>query len=446
MAEGPTDRAAAPPPEPRPFVNLPRGLSPLGFRNFLLYWIGFVASHTGKNMELVGAVWLTAQLTDSPLLLGVLGLCRALPQFVLSPFAGVIVDRVDQPRLLFITQALSLVASTALAILITAGRVEPWHVYVEVAAQSTILSFDAAVRQALFPRLVPRDRIPEAVTLSVTAARVSAFIGPAVGGVAIASLGLASPFVLNAITYVALMIGVALMRGVPPVPDREGMSFRNEMFEGLNYIRRTPVLRGLLRLEAVFSVFSVNAVIITVIATEVLHVGPEGLGGLLAADALGALIGVGSVLLLGQPARQGRFSILSTFAYAASLVVFAFSRNYVLSFVALAVSGITDVFTAVTRMTIMQLTAPPQMRGRLMANMRIVTGGLGPLAETQSGVLASLVGGPMAVIGAVGALILAASWTARANPAFWRFSRHEVVEQLDEEVDGQSPVPAVRDA
>jgi len=116
----------------------------------------------------------------------------------------------------------------------------------------------------------------------------------------------------------------------------------------------------------------------------------------------------------------GRFSILSTFAYAAALVAFAISQNYVLSFMALVACGITDVFTAVTRMTIMQLSAPAQMRGRIMANMRIITGGIGPLAETQSGLLASLLGGPLAVITAAGALVGAAGWTARTNPAFWQ--------------------------
>jgi len=443
LAEDPY-REITPEQEPRPFRRLPGNLGPLGYRNFLLYWVGFIASHSGKNIELVGAVWLISELTGSPLLLGVLGLARALPQLVLSPIAGVVVDRLDQRRMLFTTQALSLVASLALGLLVLTGLVEPWHVYLEVAAQSTILSFDAAVRQALFPRLVPRAELPEAVTLSVTAARSSAFIGPAIGGFAIAGLGVASPFLANAVTYLALMLGVALMRDIPPIPARRAASFRTELLEGLQYIRATPVLRGLLRLEVVFSIFSINPVIVTIIATQVLHVGPEGLGGLLAADALGALIGVVTLIIVGQPRRQGRFSILSTFAYAAALVAFALSRDYVLSFAILAVCGLTDVFTAVTRMTIMQLTAPGQMRGRLMANMRIVTGGIGPLAETQSGVLSSLFGGPAALITAAGALVVAAGWTARSNPEFWRLSRDDPAPTIQEATQGAA-VTAARD-
>ena len=422
--EGVGSRTSSPG-HPRPSLNLPGSLNPLGYRNFALYWIGFAASNTGKYIELFGSVWLIFELTGSAFLLGLIGLARALPSLVLSPIAGVLVDRVDQRRLLFTTQALALVASAAIGLLVVSGLVQPWHVYVEVAAQSAIMAFDAAVRQALFPRLVPRSRLPEAVTLTVTAARSSAFLGPALGGITIAGLGVAAPFFMNALTFLALMVAVILMRDVEPVPARSGSSFRNELLEGLHHILRTPVLSGLLRLEVVFNIFGVNYVIITIIGRQVLGVGPEGLGGLLSADALGSLIGVGTVLVLGQPRRQGRFSILSTFAYAAALVVFAVSHEYVLSFVALVASGVSDVLTAVTRHTILQLSAPGHMRGRLMANMRVVTGGIGPLAETQSGVLASLVGGPLALTAAVGALTIAAGWTAHANPALWRFSRDD---------------------
>ena len=204
MTEAPSGGTATEADEPRPFVASSGNLRPLGYRNFALYWVGFVASHTGKNIELVGAVWLIYQLTGSPLALGVLGLARSIPQLILSPIAGVVVDRLDQRRLLFTTQGLSLIASLSLGILISAGVVEPWQVYLEIAAQSAILAFDAATRQALFPRLVPRSLLPEAVTLSVTAARSSAFLGPAIGGFMIAGLGVAAPFYANALTYLAL--------------------------------------------------------------------------------------------------------------------------------------------------------------------------------------------------------------------------------------------------
>ena len=416
---GPTSR------EPRPSILLPGSLHPLGYRNFALYWLGFAASNTGKNIELIGAVWLVSELTDSPLLLGLLGIARAVPVLILSPIAGVIVDRVDQRRLLFTTQLLALLASATLGIVILTGLIEPWHVYVEVAAQAAIAAFDAAVRQALFPRLVPRSALPEAVTLTVTAARSAAFVGPAIGGVAIVVFGVSAPFLMNATTYLALMLAVVLLRDVPPLPERAGSSFRRELLDGLHYMRGTPVMNGLLRLEIAFNILSVNDVIVTIIGRQILGVGAAGLGGLLSAHALGSLAGVGTVLVLGQTRRQGRFSILCTIAYAAALVVFALSRDYTLSFVFLALSGLMDVLMTVTRNTIMQLTAPGAMRGRLMANMRVVTGGVGPLAETQSGVLSSLIGGPLALATAAGALALTAATIGRTSPALWRFTRDD---------------------
>lgn len=412
--------------EPPATASRPGSLAPLRYRNYLLYWIGFATSNTGKNIELIGAVWLVSELTTSALLLGLLGIARAVPSFVLSPIAGVIVDRVDHRKLLFTTQGLSMVASIVLGLLIAFGTVELWHVYLQVAVQSGITAFDAAVRQALFPRLVPRSLLSEAVTLQVTAARSAAFVGPAIGGVAIATLGEASPFLLNGISFLVLMGAAILLRDIPPLPVRAAATFRRELGEGLRYILHTPVLRGLLQLEVVFSVFSINAVLITIIGRQVLGVGPEGLGGLLSAPAFGSLAGLAAVLIFGQTERQGRFTLSCTFIYATALVVFGISGQYVLALAALAVVGCMDVLMTVTRNTIMQLSAPGHMRGRVMANMRIVTGGIAPLSETQSGLVSGAIGGPMAAVAAAMALIVAAALTAKSNPALWRVRRREL--------------------
>lgn len=406
-----------------------RALAPLGHRNFALYWVGHAGSNTGRWIELTGAVWLVFELTHSPVLLGLLGLARAVPALTLSPIAGVIVDRVDQRRLLGVTQALGLVASLALGSLVITGTVELWHVYVQVALQAAINTFDAAVRQALFPRLVTRTLLPEAVTLSTVADRLSQLVGPAVGGFAIAGLGEAAPFLLNAATFLALIAAVLGMRDIVPRTAAAGSSFRGELTEGLRHVLAVPVLSGLLRLEVVFGFLQMNAVMITLVGRGVLEVGPEGLGGLLAAPALGSVIGIALLLVLGHTRRQGRFIVGCAFAYAAALVAFAVSREYTLSFAALALSGLWDALMTVTRHSVLQLAAPGHMRGRVMANMRTVTGGVGPLAQTQSGILADAIGPPLAVVAAAAALAIAAGVTARANPALWSFSRDEAIRE-----------------
>ena len=162
---------------PHPGRNLPGNLVPFGYLNYTLYWIGLTTTRFGRAAEDLGVVWIVYQLTQSPALLGVVGLARAVPALLLGPIAGVVSDRVDQRRMLFITQGLGLAASLILGLLILAGRAEVWHVYIQVAVQSAIDSFDGAARQALFPRLVHRRHLSEAVTMSATAGRISTLIG-----------------------------------------------------------------------------------------------------------------------------------------------------------------------------------------------------------------------------------------------------------------------------
>lgn len=409
-----------------PFIVLPRNIGPLGYGNYLAFWLGMMSSNTGRWIELTGSVWLMYELTGSPVLLGLLGVARALPAFVFAPIAGVVADRVDQRRMLVITQGLGLVTALTLGLLILSGHVQFWHVYVQVAVQAVINSFDVAVRQALFPRLVPRAILPEAVTLHSTAARTSGLLGPAIGGIAIARLGEAAPFLLNAASFLALMGAVSWISGVAPRKRVEGSTFRGELSEGLRFILGTPVLSSLLQLEIVFSLLQMNPVMITLLGREVLGVSAEQLGGLLSAPALGALLGIGLLLVFGHRQRQGRFVIACTFVYAGALLFAATTREYAAMLVGLALCGCLDAVMGVTRHSVMQLSVPGRMRGRVMGNMGTVTRGVGPLAQTQSGILAAAIGAPLALVAAAAGLVVSAALVTRSNRTLWHFSREEV--------------------
>lgn len=422
---------------PGSFVRLPGGLAPLGYRNFALYWLGFASTNAGKWIENTGAVWVAYELTGNPFLLGLMGVIRALPTILVTPFAGVLVDRVDQRRLIMVTQAIMLVTSLLTGLLILEGRIELWQLYLEVFIQSAVLSVDYIARQALFPRLVPRDHMVESVTLTSTAARISGLVGPAVGGFAIAGFGDAAPFLLNAATFLVLMGALAGIKGVAwSVGVAVRTTWRAELIEGWRYLLATPVLLGLLQLEVVYGVFQMNPVLITIVGRETLGVGPEGLGGLLSATSVGAIVGTGLLLAFGTTARPGRFVTLAAIACAAALIGFAFTRDYVTAFAVLMVAGVFDAMVSVTRSTIAQLAAPGHMRGRIMANQGVVVRGFGPLAQTQSGVTAGLFGGPMAVLVSSLALGLSAALVARRNRPFWHMAR-------DDDPDGdESAAPA----
>jgi MFS family permease len=417
--------------EPGTFATLPGGIAPLGYRNFALYWFGFAATNTGKWIEQTGAVWVAYELSKDPLLLGLLGLVRGVPTILVTPMAGVIADRIDQRRLVFLTQSSGLVTSLILGLLLLSGRLELWQLYLQVAIQSMIGALDTTSRQALFPRLVPRAHMMESVTLVSAGARTAGLVGPAIGGIAIATLGDAAPFLLNAGTFLLLMGALGWMREIAPQSKAKGGSFRSDLTEGLRYSLGAPVLRGLLQLEVVIGLFQVNPVITTIIAREELGVGAEGLGILLSALAGGALLGTGLLIAFGTGRHPGRFDVTATLLYAVTMVGYALSRSFVVAWAALLVIGIFDSFNNVARNSIMQLAAPPRMRGRVMANQGVVVRGIGPLAQTQSGAVAGVLGGPLAIMTAAGVLAAVAGLIAVRNRSIWNFTTADA--ELDEE-------------
>jgi MFS family permease len=403
-------------------VRLPAGLAPLGYVSFAFYWFGYLSSNTGKWAEQTGAVWLAYELTQSPAAVGVLGLFRAVPAIILFPIAGVVADRLDQRRMLLVTQGSSLIASAVLTWLVATGQVQIWHLYVQVGLQSAVLAVDSSARQALFPRLVPRAALVGAVTLQSTAAFLSSLIGPVIGGFVIAAFGEAAPFACNALTNVVLMVAVLQIRQVAPRTPVTAAPFRTELTEGLRYMVRQPVLGAVMRMQIVFSIFQINPVIITIIAREVLGVGPEAFGGLLAADSLGGLAGTAYLISRGAGHRQGRVMILGTLAYAVSLLALAVSTTYVLAFAALMAVGVFEAVVAVTRNSVMQLVAPGELRGRVMANFGMITRGVSTLSQAQSGLVSGLLGAPLAVAVAAVALGVNAIAFSRRGGHVWPFS------------------------
>jgi len=402
---------------------LPGGLAPLGQKDFALFWVGWATTRFGKAVEETAALWLVYALTGSPALLGLMGLAQAVPATLLGPVSGAVADRVDQRKLLFVTQGLGGVASLLAGFLVATHRIEYWHLYILVGAQSAIDAFDGSARLALFPRLVPRALLPDAVTMNSTASRTAQLVGPIVGGVAIARLGEAAPFFINAVTFLVLIGAVALMRAAAPAHGRANGSLLSEMWESLRHLARAPVLSGLLLLEVVVSIVQINSVIITIFGREILDVGPEGLGGLLSAPAVGSVLALAGLLAFGHARRQGRFILVCCLAYAAALAVLAGAGGYPLAFGILAFIGLMDGLMTVSRHSVLQLVAPGAMRGRVMGWMGTITRGISPLGEMQSGTVAGLIGAGPALAAAGAVLAAAAGVTAAANRSLWRFRR-----------------------
>lgn len=402
-------------------------LAPLRHKSFTMYLAGWATTRFGKGVEETALLWVAYELTNSPAMLGLLGLFRAVPSILLGPIAGAVADRVDQRKILFVTQSLGGLASLAAGTLIATGWIEVWHLYALVAFEYTADSFDGAARSALFPRLVPLSDLPDAVTMNATAGRVMQLAGPVVGGFVIGFLGEAAPFFINAATFPALMLAVVLIRKINPVEPGEPQSLASDMWEALRHIARAPVLRGLLLLEIVVGIVQINSVIITVFGREVLDVGPEGLGGLLAAPAVGAVVALFGMLALGHADRQGRFVLVSGIVYSVSLILLAESVQFALAFTVLAVIGLMDGFMTVSRHSVLQLVAPDQMRGRIMGWMGTITRGISPVGEMQSGTVSGLLGAGPALVIAGSVLGVAVTATALTNRPLWRFRHQDVL-------------------
>jgi predicted MFS family arabinose efflux permease len=395
--------------------NLIPGLAPLGHRNYALYWTGQLVSMCGTWIELTATTWLLYQLTDSPVLLGLGGVFRGLPIFAFALIGGTIADRVERRRLLLFTQSASVVTSLALGTLVLSGHIAFWHIYVISFINATIAAFDAPGRQALFPTLIPRGQLQNAITLNSMLFQTSNLVGPAIAGVLIARVGIAWPFFLNAVSYFAIIGGLLAMR-IPRVLTGARGSIRGELVGGLRYVRASAILPLVLAMEASLSVFGHNQALITIFARDVLGAGAEGLGLLLSSIAFGAIVGMVVLVLIGDVRRKGAFMLASGAVYALTLVLFAWSRSLPLSMAILAVLGFADATWGTMRSAIAQLAAQDAYRGRVMSFIVIVARGLTNLSQLETGFATALVGAPgAATVGAVVIGGLIAGVTARGR-------------------------------
>ena len=360
---------------------------------------------SGTWIELTATTWLLYQLTDSPFLLGLGGVFRGLPIFVFALVGGAVADRVERRRLLLITQSASVLTSLILGALVVTGNIVFWHIYAINVINATIAAFDAPGRQSLFPTLVPKGQLQNAITLNAMLFRTSNLVGPAVAGILIARVGLASPFFVNAVSYFAIIAGLLAMR-IPPVAARTRGSIREDLVGGLRYVRASAILPLVLGIEAVLSVFGHNQALITSFARDILGTDAQGLGLLLSSIGLGAIVGMAALIVIGDVRRKGIVMIGAGSVYAATFLIFAWSRSFELSLLALGLLGFADATWGTMRTAIAQLAAQDAYRGRVMSLLIIVSRGLTNVSQLETGI-ATAIAGPTGAA-TLGAAIIAA--------------------------------------
>ena len=401
----------------------------LRFRNFRLLWLGLFASFTGSFMQQAALLWHVSLLVpdNKALALGAVGLVRVVPIVTLSLVSGVMADVWDRRKLMMATSIGGGVVALGLAALAFAGVSVVWPVYVLAALGSAASAFDAPARHSLVPMLVPRETLPNAVSLNTAMIQTAAVGGPAIAGIIIASLGVQWAYVANALSFGCVIVSLVMMRDVPATERRPGatddISVRAAK-DGLRFVFSSPIIRSSMLLDFFASFFASATALLPIFAQDILHVGPSGYGWLYAAPAIGATVGsVAMIRFMGSIERRGPLLVWAVVAYGLSTVVFGFSRTFWLTFACLAFSGLADSVSMVIRNLIRQLETPDSLRGRMTGiNMVFFMGGP-QLGELEAGLVANWRGAPFSVItGGIGCLIATLAVVA-ATPTLWKYRR-----------------------
>ena len=401
----------------------------LGWRNFRLLWIGQGVSGIGTFMQTWAINWHLYALTHTALSLGLIGLFRVVPIVLFSLIGGTVADAWDRRRVMLFTQSSLAAVAAALGILTYTHHITPFAIYGLTMLSAAATAFDNPARQSLIPRLVPREVLANAISLNSVMMRSSTILGPLLAGVLIARGSLTVTYFANALSFFAVIGALLAMRDrdtpsevrEAPAEERVQVSFQS-LKEGFWFVQRNPILVWTIWLDFFATFFSSANSLLPIFARDILHVGVRGYGLLAAAQASGALV-AGATLAVAQPfTRQGKIVLWSVMIYGVATVVFGASRWFVLSWLALALVGGSDAISTILRQTIRQLVTPDRLRGRMTAfNMIFFMGGP-QLGELESGLAATWLGGPWAVVaGGIGCL-LTVGWVAARAPILRRYN------------------------
>ncbi len=374
-----------------------RTLRSLRYRNFRLLFAGTILSHTGDFVQAMAQSWLVWDLTHSEWLLGLVGFFQAVPRLLLGAIGGVIVDRVDSRRLLLLTQILAMIQSFAFWFLVYFGLIHFSHILFLVLFLGAVNSINQTSRQSLINGLVPREELMNAVALNSSIVNMSKVAGPSLGGVLISVIGVDGCLLVNALSFLAIIVSVVMM-DIPPKQKREKQEdFLREVFEGYQYARTNRrVFSAMVTTYVVGLIGAPFVRFLPVFATDILHVGPSGLGLLMSAPALGAVASALLLASIGRLRKRRTALFLSVMTFSVFLILFAFSRSMVLSLVILTLLGSSQMAFRALANTIVQLETPPHLLGRTLS-LFLMDRGLWSFGTLLIGGAASLIGTPWAI-------------------------------------------------
>jgi MFS family permease len=395
-------------PRTTPAGQSSRSFTVLRHRDYRLLWSAELISTIGTQMQRVAVAWQIYQLTGDAFKLGLLGLVRFAPIVIFGLFGGVLADQRDRRRLLTLTQLILCGISGILALASSRGFASLWLLYVVTFFAAAFASVAGPSRQALIPALVPREELSGAMSVNIFAMQAATVTGPAIGGWFIAQGGVQIVYAIDAISFLFVVAAVRMMH-TRTAPAAAPVGTFTAAIEGFHFLWKSPVLLGVMTVDFVATFCGASMVLMPIFATEILDVGPRGLGLLLAAPAAGAVAG-GFVMSVARiPHRPGAGVLSAIMLYGISVILFGLSSNFVLSLALLAFGGAADAVSMALRGAIRNLVTPDHLRGRVAATHSMFAMGGPQLGEFESGVAASFLGaGPAVALGGLGTILATA--------------------------------------
>lgn len=390
--------------------HIPERFPALYVRDFRVFWIGQLISFSGTWMQSTAQGWLVYDLTKSPFFLGIVAAAASLPVLFLTLIGGVVADRFIKRKLLVVTQTLSMVPALALAVLIDLRIVTVWEIVVFATVLGTVNAFDVPARQSFLFEMVQKGRLMNAIALNSAAFNGARIIGPFIAGIAIASIGVAACFYVNAVSFLAAIIALLMIKTKSDIvklksiePSGESQTSRlsillHDLFEGLRFVSSERNVFRIMSLVALLSLLGIPFVtLLPVFAEDILKVGPKGLGILAGSSGVGSLVAALTIAFRGEIKDKGRFMVGAGVLFGVSLLFFSISKNYLASAIILVFTGFGIVSFLAVANSFIQLTIPDMLRGRVMSVYAFVFLGIAPIGNAVMGTIAHFAGTDRAI-------------------------------------------------
>lgn len=378
----------------------------LKYRDFRLIWLGLLVSIIGSQMQLMAVNYHIYLITHSALSLGIIGLARLIPVLFIAPISGLLADLHDRGKVILYAQFIMIFSAGLLAYLTFTHQISPFWIYFLIALNAVGGTLDTPARQSLIPLLVPKHHLTNAFSLANLMWQSSIVIGPSLAGFVIAGFGVGMVYVINAISFLAIIFSLLLIKPLDQNKDTNNTFSLSSLKSGFHFVFKTPLIYSTMLLDFFASFFGTATVLMPIFALDLLKVGPEGLGFLYAAPSIGGVLAGLILSSFKHLKNQGKILIYSVLIYGLATVLFGISRVYILSLIFLAVSGAGDAISSIIRNMTRQMVTPDSLRGRMTSvNMLFYSGGP-QLGEIEAGIAASILGAPISVVlGGLGTII-----------------------------------------